>query len=69
MHTEFVMTAPDILNEGVAGDDNARRAIAFETVHRPKTRLQPTVIALHAVVGATTGVVLDVDEQVIDRRD
>ena len=48
---EFVVTAAEILHEGVTAHDHAGAALAFETTHRADPGLQASVIALDRIVG------------------
>jgi hypothetical protein len=47
---EFVVSAADVLDEGMAGSDSCRRPAAFQSAHRPPSGLQPTMIGFDPVV-------------------
>ncbi len=48
---EFVVSAAEILDEGVPGSDDLGGAETFQSPHRPQSGLQPAVIGLDLVVG------------------
>ena len=66
---EFVVTAPQILHEGVAADHDRRGPVALQATHRPQPGLQPGVVALHPVVREARRVVAGVGEQLLDDPD
>ena len=47
---EFEVAAADVLRQRVTTNDHARRTIAFESTHGTESGLEPTVVALDAVV-------------------
>src|SRR5918994_711201 len=44
------MAAPDVLHQGMPGDDHPGAAVLLEPTHRPQARLQPAVVTLDAVI-------------------
>jgi hypothetical protein len=52
---EFVVSAAEVLDEGVPGGDSRGRAEAFQTAHRPQPSLQPTMISFYPVVCVLLG--------------
>jgi hypothetical protein len=51
----FVVFAPNVLDEGVPGDDHSGAAVLLEPSHWSQTRLQPSVIRLDPVVRVLLG--------------
>jgi hypothetical protein len=49
--SDVVVTAAQILHEGVTGGEDPRRAVAFQAAHRPQPGLQPPVICLDRIIG------------------
>jgi CubicO group peptidase (beta-lactamase class C family) len=47
---EFVVVAPEVLDERVAGADHASGAELFQSAHRPQSGLEPTVIGFDGIV-------------------
>ena len=64
---EFVVAAPQVLDERVAGDDHAGGAVAFQPAHRSKPGLEAAVVGFDPVVGVLLGVVEAAGEQLLDR--
>jgi len=62
---EFVVTAAQVLNEGVPGGDGAQGAIAFQAAHRPQPSLEPPVVGLHRVVSVPVGDVAGGGQQLV----
>src|SRR5437660_9864903 len=54
---ELVVTSPQVLHEGMAANDHARRAVAFEAAHGPQPVLESSVVGLDPMVGVLGGVV------------
>jgi hypothetical protein len=52
---QLVMSAPNVLDEGMPGDHDPGAAVLLEPPHRPKPRLQPAVVRLDLVVGVLVG--------------
>src|SRR5829696_8686694 len=52
---QLVVSAPNVLHQRMAGDDDPGTAVLFEPAHRPQSRLQPAVVALDAVIGVLVG--------------
>ena len=48
---KFVVSAAEILDEGVPGGQDPGGLVAFESAHRPQPGFQPPVIGLDGVVG------------------
>ena len=63
---ELVVAAAEVLDEGVASDDNARRAMVLQPTHRPEPGLEPAVVALDVVVLVLAGVMLRGRDQLLD---
>lgn len=51
VHTEFVMTAAEILDECVPGTDHSCRTEPFQATHRPQSCFEPSMIGLDGVIG------------------
>jgi hypothetical protein len=47
---QFVVTAADILDQGVPGDDDPGAAVVLEPAHRPQPRFQPAMIGLERLL-------------------
>ena len=47
---EFVVASPDVLDERVAADDDARGAVGLDAAHRSQPCFQPAVVTLDPVV-------------------
>jgi hypothetical protein len=47
---EFVVAAPQVLDERVTCDDRSRGAVSLQTAHRPQPCFQPAVVTLDPVV-------------------
>jgi hypothetical protein len=54
---QLVVSAPNVLHEGVPGDDDPGTAVLLEAPHRSQPRLQPAVISLDTVVAIPLGAV------------
>jgi hypothetical protein len=66
---EFIMTAAEVLHEGVPGGQDPRGPVAFQAAHRPQPGLQPSVIGLDRIVRvALDGVQSGGDQPVQDPR-
>jgi hypothetical protein len=48
--SEFIMTAAEILDEGVLGGQNPRGPVALQAAHRPEPGFQPPMISLDRIV-------------------
>jgi hypothetical protein len=53
--TEFVVTAPQVLNESVPPDHRRRSPIRSQTAHRPESRLEPAVIVSRSLLSMADG--------------
>jgi hypothetical protein len=51
VHTEFVVTAAEILDECVPGTDHSYRTEPFQATHRPQSGFEPSMIGLDGVIG------------------
>ena len=56
IHTKLVVASPQVLDEGMSSDDDARRPVPFEATHRSKSRLEPSMVSFALVVGVLGGV-------------
>jgi hypothetical protein len=63
---EFVVAAPQVLNERVPADYRRRGPVGSSTAHWPESCLESSVIALDPVVPILSGVMEHFWEQVID---
>ena len=55
--SEFVVSSPQVLDEGMAPDDDAGGPVAFEAPHRPKPGLESPVVSFDSIIGVLGGVV------------
>ena len=49
--SDLVVTAAQILHDGVTGGEDPRRAVALQAAHRPRPGRQPPVICLDRIMG------------------
>jgi hypothetical protein len=47
---EFIVTAAEVLDDGVPDGQDPRGSVAFEAAHRSQPRLQPAMIGFDGVV-------------------
>ncbi len=66
VHAEFVVTAEQILDEGVPGTDHTGRAEPLQTAHRPQPGLEPTMIGFDRVTGVLLHDVASAGQQLIE---
>jgi hypothetical protein len=52
---QLVVSSPDVLHEGVPGDDYPGAVVLLEPAHRTQPRLQTAVVGLDVVVGIPIG--------------
>jgi hypothetical protein len=67
VESEFVVTSPEVLQEGVAADHDARGSVPLQSAHRPEPRLEPAVVTLDPVVRVQCGVVERGRDEFFDR--
>jgi hypothetical protein len=65
---KFVVAAADVLRERVTTDDHASGPVAFESAHRPESRLQASVVGFDPVVRVLLRVVERGWEYLLDGR-
>jgi hypothetical protein len=63
--SEIVEASAEILDEGMAGDDDPGGTVSLQSSHGSKPGLQASVVGLDGVVGVGFGVVEGRGEQVI----
>ena len=56
----------EVLDEGMAGDDDPGGSVSLQTSHRSKPGLQPSVVGLQRVVRMDLGVMEGRREQLLD---
>jgi hypothetical protein len=66
LDSQFVVAAPQVLDEGVPSDDDACRPVGLQPAHRPQSGLQPSVVAFASVVLLLAGVVERCRDQLVD---
>ena len=54
---DFVVPAPQVLNERMTSNDHGRGAVDLQSAHRPQSPLESVVVALDPVVRVLRGVV------------
>jgi hypothetical protein len=55
---QLVVSSPEVLDEGMPGDDHPGAVVLFEPAHRPQPRLQPAVICFDVVVAIPVSAML-----------
>jgi hypothetical protein len=50
------VASPQVLDDGMASDDNAGRSVLFQSAHRAKSGLESPMIGFDSVVGVLGGV-------------
>jgi hypothetical protein len=66
---EFVVSSPQVLDEGVTSDHDAGCPVPFEASHRSEPGFEPSVASLDPVVGVLGGVVKCSRRKVRDHAD
>ena len=57
VNCQLIVPSPEVLDEGMPGDDHPGAAVPFEPAHRPEPRLEPAVIRFNSVVAIAIGAV------------
>ncbi len=60
------MASPEVLDERVPADHDARGPVGLQSAHRPQSGLQSTVVAFTSVVLVLSGVVEGRRDQLVD---
>jgi hypothetical protein len=63
---QLVLASVDVLDEGVAGDDDPGVAVVLEAARRAQPRFQPAVVGLDVVVGIPVAAVPGGGEQLVE---
>src|SRR5919199_2529458 len=65
LDAKLVVSSTKVLDEGMTGDDYRRSSVGLQAPHRPKPRLEASVVGLDAVVGAPLDVVEGTGEELV----
>jgi hypothetical protein len=57
IHPELVVPSPQVLDEGMPSDHDARGWVPFEAPHRSESRLESPMVSFDSMVGVLGGVV------------
>ena len=66
VHTEFVVTTAQILDECVPGTDHSCRTEPFQATHRPQSGFEPSMIGLDGVIGVLLHDMADARQQLVE---
>ena len=68
VHSQLVVSASNVLDEGMPHDDGPGAMVLLEPSHRSQPRFQPTMVALDAIGGVAVGTVPCRWQQLIQHR-
>jgi hypothetical protein len=68
INRQFMLTAPNVLHEGVSGGHDPGAAVLLESSHRMQPRLEAAVVGLDTVVGIPIGAMPGRRHQLLDHQ-